>query len=61
MLIRVLAYAAAMVPEVADRPALIDLAMTRGYNWKRGPFAMIDELGDRRSPALEAESWPSRR
>ena len=36
---RTLAYAAAMVPEVTDRPELIDLAMQRGYGWERGPFA----------------------
>ena len=47
---RTLAYAAAMVPEVTDRPALIDLAMRRGYGWKRGPFA-----ADRRArPGLAA-------
>ena len=42
---RTLAYAAAMVPEVTDRPELIDLAMRRGYGWERGPFEMIEELG----------------
>jgi 3-hydroxyacyl-CoA dehydrogenase len=41
---RTLAYAAAMVPDVTDRPELIDLAMQRGYGWERGPFALIDEL-----------------
>jgi 3-hydroxyacyl-CoA dehydrogenase len=41
---RTLAYAAAMVPEVTDRPELIDLAMQRGYGWERGPFELIDEL-----------------
>jgi len=56
VLIRVLAYAAAMVPEVADSPALIDLAMTRGYNWRHGPFAMIDAFGaDRLAAALDAD------
>jgi 3-hydroxyacyl-CoA dehydrogenase len=29
---------------VTDDPALIDLAMERGYAWKRGPFAMAAEL-----------------
>ncbi len=42
---RVLDYAAAMVPEVTDRPELIDLAMERGFNWKRGPFGLIHDLG----------------
>lgn len=48
---RTLAYAAAMVPDVTDQPALIDLAMQRGYGWERGPFALIAELG----PAWVAE------
>ena len=38
VLTKVLDYASAMVPEVTDQPALIDLAMERGFNWKRGPF-----------------------
>jgi 3-hydroxyacyl-CoA dehydrogenase len=41
---RTLAYAGSMVPEVTDRPELIDLAMRRGYGWERGPFALIAEL-----------------
>ena len=41
---RTLAYAESMVPEVTDRPELIDLAMQRGYGWERGPFALIAEL-----------------
>jgi 3-hydroxyacyl-CoA dehydrogenase len=44
VLTRVLDYASGMVPEVTDRPELIDLAMERGFNWRRGPFAMIAEL-----------------
>ena len=40
-----LAYAAALVPEGADDVVAIDDAMTLGYNWKAGPFAMIDKLG----------------
>ena len=50
MLTKVLDYAAAMVPEVTDQPALIDLAMERGFNWKRGPFGMIDQLGGPPAP-----------
>jgi 3-hydroxyacyl-CoA dehydrogenase len=42
---RTLAYAAGMVPEVTERPELIDLAMQRGYGWERGPFTLIEELG----------------
>jgi 3-hydroxyacyl-CoA dehydrogenase len=40
-----LAYAAALVPEGADDVVAIDDAMTLGYNWKAGPFEMIDKLG----------------
>lgn len=40
-----LAYSAALVGEVADDIVAIDRAMTLGYNWKSGPFAMIDALG----------------
>ncbi|MFA7276635.1 MAG: 3-hydroxyacyl-CoA dehydrogenase NAD-binding domain-containing protein [Pseudobdellovibrionaceae bacterium] len=40
-----LAYAASLVPEIADTVADVDEAMRLGYNWKRGPFEMIDELG----------------
>jgi 3-hydroxyacyl-CoA dehydrogenase len=40
-----LTYAASLVPEIADGIAAVDLAMRKGYNWKNGPFEMIDELG----------------
>lgn len=45
VLMRTLAYAASLVPEIADTIADVDEAMRLGYNWKRGPFEMIDELG----------------
>ena len=50
VLTKVLDYAAAMVPEVTDQPALIDLAMERGFNWKHGPFHMIEQLGGPPAP-----------
>jgi len=40
-----LAYVASLVPEVADDIVAVDRAMTLGYNWKEGPFALIDRLG----------------
>ena len=40
-----LAYAAALVPEIADDVEAVDRAMRLGYNWKRGPFELIDDLG----------------
>jgi 3-hydroxyacyl-CoA dehydrogenase len=48
---RTLAYARAMVPDVTDRPELIDLAMRRGYGWERGPFQLMEELEAGRRPA----------
>lgn len=45
VLLPTLAYAASLVPEIADTIADVDEAMRLGYNWKRGPFEMIDELG----------------
>jgi len=42
-----LAYAALLVPEAADDIVAIDDAMKLGYNWKAGPFEMIDKLGAR--------------
>ena len=38
-------YAASLIPEVSDDVYAIDGAMKVGYNWKKGPFEMIDDLG----------------
>ena len=38
-------YAANLVPEVSDDIRAIDGAMQVGYNWKKGPFQMMDDLG----------------
>lgn len=46
-------YAASLVPEIADTIADVDEAMRLGYNWKKGPFEMMDDLG----PAWLAEQW----
>ncbi|HZT19377.1 MAG TPA: 3-hydroxyacyl-CoA dehydrogenase NAD-binding domain-containing protein [Dongiaceae bacterium] len=40
-----LAYAAHVAPEIADEIAAIDGAMRNGYNWRYGPFELIDRLG----------------
>jgi 3-hydroxyacyl-CoA dehydrogenase len=42
---RTLAYAALLVGDAADDVASIDEAMRLGYNWKKGPFELIDEVG----------------
>ena len=45
VLSRTLAYAAGLVPEIAGDIAAVDEAMRLGYNWKYGPFELIDRLG----------------
>jgi 3-hydroxyacyl-CoA dehydrogenase len=42
---KTLAYAASVVPEAAATLADVDAAMRLGYNWKWGPFQLIDKLG----------------
>lgn len=42
---KTLAYAAWLIPEIADDTASVDEAMRLGYNWKFGPFELIDKLG----------------
>jgi len=43
---RVLGYAASLLGEVTDSAQNIDDAMKLGFNWVRGPFEMIDALGN---------------
>jgi 3-hydroxyacyl-CoA dehydrogenase len=40
-----LTYAAALVPQIADDIVAVDAGMRLGYNWKFGPFELIDQLG----------------
>ncbi|MBJ27012.1 MAG: 3-hydroxyacyl-CoA dehydrogenase [Alphaproteobacteria bacterium] len=40
-----LAYAADLVPEIANSIKDVDDAMRLGYAWKLGPFEMIDKIG----------------
>ncbi|HEX9491167.1 MAG TPA: 3-hydroxyacyl-CoA dehydrogenase family protein, partial [Stellaceae bacterium] len=40
-----LAYAASLVPEIADDIVAVDEAMRWGYTWKFGPFELIDQIG----------------
>ena len=42
---RLLSYAAQLVPEIAGDIVAVDGAMRLGYNWKYGPFEMIDKIG----------------
>ncbi len=45
VLSRTLLYAASLIPEIADDIASVDAAMRSGYNWKYGPFEMMDQIG----------------
>lgn len=45
VLSRTLSYAASLIPEVGEDPVAIDDAMKLGYNWIKGPFELIDEIG----------------
>ncbi len=54
-----LSYAAELAPRIADDIASIDAAMRLGYNWKFGPFELIDQLGiDWFREKLEADGLP---
>lgn len=54
-----LAYAASLVPEIADDVVAVDAAMRLGYNWKWGPFELIDRVGaDWLAGWLQAEGRP---
>ncbi|HIG64243.1 MAG TPA: 3-hydroxyacyl-CoA dehydrogenase/enoyl-CoA hydratase family protein [Methyloprofundus sp.] len=38
-------YAAELIPEIADDIDAVDTAMRLGYNWRYGPFELLDRLG----------------
>jgi len=40
-----LGYAASLIPQAANDVVAVDDAMKLGYNWKAGPFEMIDRIG----------------
>ncbi|OOV86763.1 3-hydroxyacyl-CoA dehydrogenase/enoyl-CoA hydratase family protein [Oceanospirillum linum] len=45
VLSRVIAYAASLLPDVAEDIDAIDTAMRLGYNWRFGPFELRDRIG----------------
>ncbi len=54
-----LSYAASLVPSAADDIVAIDSAMKLGYNWKYGPFELIDKIGAAKlAERLAAEGRP---
>ena len=42
---KTLTYAAGLIPEIADDIVAIDTAMKLGFNWRYGPFEMLDRIG----------------
>ncbi len=44
VMLKTLAYTASLVPQISDDIYSIDEAMKLGYNWKYGPFELIDRL-----------------
>ncbi len=58
---KTLAYAASLVPEIADDITAVDAAMRLGYAWKWGPFELLDRIGPawfRARLAAEGEKIP---
>lgn len=45
VLSKTLTYSAGLIPEIGDNIEAIDRAMKLGYNWKHGPFELIDKIG----------------
>ena len=45
VLAQILSYSANLIPDVTASPQDIDDAMKLGYNWVKGPFEMMDEIG----------------
>ena len=40
-----LAYSANLIPEISDDIVAVDTAIRLGYNWKYGPFELLDRIG----------------
>ncbi|MEM6985131.1 MAG: 3-hydroxyacyl-CoA dehydrogenase family protein [Pseudomonadota bacterium] len=54
-----LAYAADLVPEIADDIVNVDRAMRWGFAWAKGPYEMLDQIGPARfAERLKAEGKP---
>jgi 3-hydroxyacyl-CoA dehydrogenase len=45
VMVHTLHYAASLVPQISDDIVNVDNAMKWGFNWKFGPFEMMDQLG----------------
>ncbi|HEY8160508.1 MAG TPA: 3-hydroxyacyl-CoA dehydrogenase NAD-binding domain-containing protein [Methylobacter sp.] len=40
-----LVYSASLIPEISDDIVSVDTAMRLGYNWKYGPFELLERVG----------------
>ena len=59
VLSNVVTYASTIAGEIAENISDIDLAMRLGYNWKKGPFELADQVGaDWITERLEKEGHP---
>jgi len=57
VLSQTLCYAASLVPQIADDIVAVDAGMKLGFNWKYGPFELMDRLGaDWMVTRLESEN-----
>lgn len=59
VMLKTLHYAASLIPEISDDIYSIDAAMVNGYNWKYGPFQLIDRAahGGIAGTELIAQAW----
>ena len=59
VMLKTLHYAASLIPEISDDIYSVDAAMQMGYNWKYGPFAMIDRCaaGGMSGTEIVAQAW----
>ena len=42
---KIIKYASSLVPVITDKFNDIDEAMRLGFNWTKGPFEMLSEIG----------------
>ena len=59
VMLKTLHYAASLIPEISDDIHSVDAAMVMGYNWKYGPFQMIDRAahGGVSGTEIVAQAW----
>ncbi len=45
VVVKIIDYASSLVPEITDNYNDIDEALRLGFNWSKGPFEMLEEIG----------------